>query len=520
MTVATTLRRLDAELGELLERHDRARDLSEFARYESDPGAFIREVLGGDPWSRQVEIAESVRDAPLVVVRSANAVGKDWIAARLALWWVYCRRGLALITGPTERQVREVVMGEVARAFGKARDLPGELYQMALRLGREERAGILAFTSTEASRLTGFHAPRILAVLTEAQGVEDFAWEGLLACSTGSEDRVLAVGNPLVPSGRFYSVSRPRSGWTSLRIAADEHPNLQEGRAVIPGGPSPEFADRIAREYGRQSGIYMARVLGEFPDEGEESLYRRSWVEAANEWWADDSWRREQKGDLLVAVDPARFGPDLTAVAVRKGPVLEELLTFGGRLDLMETVERVRVVLDRVGVRPGTGGHSASGSVVIDEVGLGGGVLDRLKELGYCCEGFNGGRSPRDVARFANLRAESYWRLRERLEAREVALPPDEELAEELLATSWKVTADGKVALPPKEELRGRLGRSPDRADAAVMALASSQPRVPFIVVDGVTIYGDGRVENPVEEAVSRQGYWFEPSPPRSLGGW
>jgi len=52
------------------------------------------------------------------------------------------------------------------------------------------------------------------------------------------------------------------------------------------------------------------------------------------------------------------------------------------------------------------------------------------------------------------------------------------------------------------------------------MALASSQPRVPFIVVDGVTIYGDGRVENPVEEAISRQGYWFEPSPPRGLGGW
>jgi hypothetical protein len=95
-----------------------------------------------------VVIAEAVLENPLVVVRFANAVGKDWIAARLALWWVYARHELALVTGPTERQVREVVMGEVARAFGKARGLPGELYQMALRLGREERAGILAFTAT------------------------------------------------------------------------------------------------------------------------------------------------------------------------------------------------------------------------------------------------------------------------------------------------------------------------------------------------------------------------------------
>ncbi len=166
MTVTATLRRLDAELGDLIERHGRGRSLDEFAAYSNDPIGFIREVLHGEPWSRQVEIAESVRDSPLIVVRSANAVGKDWIAARLALWWVYCRRGLALVTGPTERQVREVVMGEVARAFHAAKDLPGELYQMALRLGRTENAGILAFTSTEASRLTGFHAPRVLAILT------------------------------------------------------------------------------------------------------------------------------------------------------------------------------------------------------------------------------------------------------------------------------------------------------------------------------------------------------------------
>ncbi len=119
--------RLGRDLGELLASHERGRSLDEFTAYRDDPIGFIREVLHGEPWSRQVEIAESVRDSPLVVVRSANAVGKDWIAARLAVWWVYARQGLALITGPTERQVREVVMGEVARAFGKARDLPGEL---------------------------------------------------------------------------------------------------------------------------------------------------------------------------------------------------------------------------------------------------------------------------------------------------------------------------------------------------------------------------------------------------------
>ena len=116
---------LEDDLGELLATHERGGDLSEFRRYASDPVGFIREVLKGEPWSRQVEIADAVKGSPLVVVRSANAVGKDWIAGGLALWWVYARRGLVLLTGPTERQVREVVMGEVARAFGRAKDLHG-----------------------------------------------------------------------------------------------------------------------------------------------------------------------------------------------------------------------------------------------------------------------------------------------------------------------------------------------------------------------------------------------------------
>ncbi len=76
MAVATTLRRLDAELGELLERHERGRSLDEFAAYRDDPIAFIREVLHGEPWSRQVEIAEAVRDEP--ALRPPHRSGLGW----------------------------------------------------------------------------------------------------------------------------------------------------------------------------------------------------------------------------------------------------------------------------------------------------------------------------------------------------------------------------------------------------------------------------------------------------------
>ena len=227
------LRRLETEIGELVERHDTARDLSDFARYHDDPVAFIRDVLKGDPWSAQIAIAESVRNDSLVVVRSCNAAGKDWIAAHLALWWVYSRRGLVLLTGPTERQVREIVMSEVGRAFSAAEDLPGELFQMALRLGRDEQAGILAFTSSDANKLTGFHAPRLMICITEAQGVEPFAFEAALACATGAENRILAVGNPLAPSGRFFEMSRSNN-WTSHAISAFDCPNGCQAGACLP----------------------------------------------------------------------------------------------------------------------------------------------------------------------------------------------------------------------------------------------------------------------------------------------
>jgi hypothetical protein len=455
--------RIDRDLGDLLASHERGRSLDDFAVYRDDPTGFIRDVLHGEPWERQELIAKTVQERPLTVVRSCNGAGKDWLAGRLALWWVYARGGLALVTGPTERQVREVVMGEVARAFAKASDLPGELYQMALRLGRDERAGILAFTSTEASKLTGFHAPRVMAILTEAQGVEDFAWEGLLACATGSEDRVLAVGNPLIPSGRFFDVSRSE-GWRSIRIPATDHPNLLEGREVIPGGVTLEFAQRMAAEYGEESGVYRARVAGEFPDESEDALCARSWIDAAVERWESGELDgRARLEPTVLSLDPARYGPDASVLIVMQGPVVREILTWTKK-GLNETTGRVLTKLDEV----------ESAIIVVDEPGLGGGVIDRLEEQGIEVNAYNGGRRAEFVPnpdRFFNRRAAAYWMLRQRLEDGDLALPPDDRLADELTTIRWKVNSSGQIQLEPKDRVRERLGRSPDAADALVAAV-------------------------------------------------
>jgi len=235
---------------------------------------------------------------------------------------------------------------------------------------------------------------------------------------------------------------------------------------VIPGGPSKAFIDRMASEFGLGSGQYRARVLGEFPDEGEEGMFRRSWLDAAAQ--------RHESGKQLhaassafpvVAVDPARFGPDSTVVAVRRGPVLEGLVDWS-RCSTMETVGRIRELLAEAGIEPAW----SAGLIVIDEVGIGAGVLDRLQEIGYRADAFNGGRSAWDRDLFLNARAESYWHVREMLESGEVCLPRDDLLFDELLAIRWRPTSDGKIQVELKDTLRARLGRSPDRADAVTMA--------------------------------------------------
>jgi hypothetical protein len=467
-------RRLDAledrvgTLGESVATHGNGTSsLARFAKWADDPNGFIEHELGV-PWEQFEHLApltELVRDRPFVVCRSCNGFGKDWLSARIALWWVYARRGFVLITGPTERQVREVVFAEVARAFGAAPQLPGKLYELALRLPANERAGLLGFTSTDASKLSGFHAPRLLVILTEAQGVESFAWEGVLSCSTGEDSRVLAVGNPLLASGRFFEVSRS-AGWAAVKWAASDHPNVKTGRDVIPGAVTREFIKLMKSEYGEGSGVFSSRVLGEFPDSDDDALVKRAWLELAARKWESQAFEQIAASKAVrCAVDPARFGTDQTALAVVQGPVVREIVTWA-HADTMETCGKVILALQERGLDP------RSTAITCDEPGLGAGIIDRLRELG--CRGvvsFNGGRTALRPDKFMNRRAETYWAVRRLLEEGKIAVPRDAKLWDELSGTRWHPNSRGQVQLESKDDLKLRLGRSPDRADAVSMAL-------------------------------------------------
>ena len=200
--------------------------------------------------------------------------------------------------------------------------------------------------------------------------------------------------------------------------------------------------------------------MGRFADAGEGVLFPLPLLEAAMGRVPEAVEGRP----VALGVDVARsIAGDLNSIARCAGGVLEVLATWRSP-DLMETVQRVLHVVAETGIR----------RLAVDVGGPGGGVADRLRELGYGeVQPVHFGGGAIDPQRFRNRRAEMFWKLREALEKGTVGLADDDEVQADLSALRYVFTAAGLIQVESKDEVRARLGRSPDRADALALALAA-----------------------------------------------
>ena len=345
--------------------------------------------------------------------------------------------------------------------------------------------------------LTGWHDSRgVLVIISEGQGerLEDSAYDAAIANTTDEPSRILALGNPVRPAGRFYEINQ-KPGWRPFKISAFDTPNVIAGRNVLPGFPAHDWPTEVEAEYGgRDTSFYQSRVLAEFPNTEEDGLLLRSWIDAAVERDRLGTFLEEAaRAAPVLSVDVARYGVDSNVLAVRRGPWIKKFVRWGG-LDLMQTVDRIREIAAAEDVRPGVevrhpelaGRYRekshAHGRIVVDAVGMGAGVCDRLKQWSYVVDEYVGGAFAARGEKFSNKRTEAFWNIRELLEAGKIAFPQDEKLIEELLALRWREVG-GKIQLEPKDRLKSRLGRSPDRADALAMAFASDLDRTFCIMI-------------------------------------
>lgn len=163
---------------------------------------------------------------------------------------------------------------------------------------------------------------------------------------------------------------------------------------------------------------------------------------------------------VVLGVDVARFGDDRTVITVRQGLWIKAQYKYTG-LGTMDVADRVMMVIRD---------HSPH-AVFVDAGAMGAGVIDRLRQLRYQVSEVNFGGQAMDAERYANVRAEMYFRCRDWLVAGG-ALPDVPELKTELSTVEYKFNPSGKIILEPKEKLKERTGRSPDLADSLVLTFA------------------------------------------------
>ena len=204
------------------------------------------------------------------------------------------------------------------------------------------------------------------------------------------------------------------------------------------------------------------RVLGNFPPREEDTVIPVELIDGAMN--RDMGVNENAAG--VWGLDVARMGSDASALAKRRGSVVEEIQTWKG-LDLMQLTGAV--VAEYEALPP----SKQPVEILVDSIGLGAGVLDRLRELGLPARGINVAESPAMKGTYANLRAELWFKAKAWLANRDVKIPKDEVLFAELAAPRYSFTSAGKMQVESKESMKKRGLGSPDKADALCLCLAT-----------------------------------------------
>jgi hypothetical protein len=223
---------------------------------------------------------------------------------------------------------------------------------------------------------------------------------------------------------------------------------------------TPAWVEERRRDWGEGSPLWTSKVLGEFPDTSDEYLFSPEILKKA--------MRTQQSGIEMgqYGADIARFGLDKTVVYRNRGFNVRFEAEWSKK-DTMQTVGRLKKILERHPIK--------QPKMMIDVIGLGSGVFDRMREQDLSVAPFAGSEQARNPRRFKNRRAEAYWTFRDLCDSEIIDLDPDDDiLLNQLGSLKWDTDSSGRIFVESKDDMAKRGLPSPDRADAAVMSVVSS----------------------------------------------
>ena len=315
-------------------------------------------------------------------------------------------------------------------------------------------ANAIPWSVNNAEAFAGMHGKHVAVFFDEASGIDDVIWETIEGAFTTGEYIPLFVvaGNPTRSSGGFYRCFHDKnSPWKTFRV--DSRTARMTNKAQL-----NEWVER----WGIDSNFSKVRIYGQFPTVGDIQFiptYDIDRAMGARVHPVEDDY-------LVFGVDVARRGSDSSIIFPRRSNVALPPKQYR-EPDLMRLASLVADEIDKQ--RPDT--------VFVDGNGLGAGLIDRLRQLGFQIIEVIGQSRPIDL-HYYNKRAECYGGLKEWLRS-DVSLPNDNELQEELVAIEYDMPKD-RILLENKDDIRERLGRSPDKADALALTFAEPVNRIRY----------------------------------------
>lgn len=290
-------------------------------------------------------------------------------------------------------------------------------------------------------------------VIDEVSQCKAEVWQEVIRPSLADRDgRCLFIGTPQGPNlfRDLYLLAQKEENtdWfaTSYPITKTNVLDLEEvERIKAELGP-----DAFAREFLCDFNVAAASTL--IPLALIQEAMEREYPEGA---WKDSP--------LIMGVDVGRSN-DNSVITFRRGLVVLPQLVYRG-LSLTDLCGRIVALYE----------EKTPAALFVDAIGIGAGVVDRLRELGIPVTDALASARAMKMNKFVNRRAESYVELADWIKAGG-KLPDDSLLAEELAAQEYEFTSAGKMFLLKKDRIKEKLGRSPDRADSLALCWFNAAP--------------------------------------------
>lgn len=464
--------------------------------YQTDPEAWLWDILGQRWWSAQQEIAHSFVNNVFTLVKSCNGVGKTKLVADLMTWFISVfppEETTVLLSAPVRGQIDINMFGyfreNYQEALNRKMPLRGEITRYPKWKTLEPYPIDLILPKRPAdqnliSSFQGVHNTHVAVGLDEAGGLPEDLFIGANAVTTNEHARIIGIGNPDALNTAFHDrfVERERyRDWHLFTIGHKDTPNAT-GEMIYPEDPERDklvksrlvqndWADMMRRS--TLPGIIAAKVDGEFPKDTDQTFFASSTINRA---W-DTSITPVLFDESYLGVDISASGEDQSVAYHNHGGKLRMVDTWNrdDGTEIIQSARRIHNLAMQLGVT----------QVRIDRSGVGYGVysnlrtLDEFRDGEYLIIGLNGSNTTPNSNVWLNARAWHYDQMRKAMNDGRIDLDPeDREIKKDLERQAYFLTNRAQIQIVSKKELKTAGLHSPDHLDAAIYSMVDVSEHV------------------------------------------